>query len=252
MNPETPREAKEIFLPVKRLALSLKRVTTVICPPAVFLEGLNRSLAPRLRSGRASYLMLGAQDCFGDTLGAYTGRLGPTMLKHSGADFVILGHSETRALGDTDLAINHKLRLALRHQLRVILCVGEAARDQNGDYLRVIRAEVEAALRNVQRRHAGQLVIAYEPLWAIGENASAADTPADFCHQAIYLRKVLAGLFGSEAARATPILYGGSVDARNAAPFLAERETGGLLVGRASLRPSEFNQILKLAENAPA
>lgn len=239
MNPESPREAKEIFNPIKRLALTLNKVNTVICPPAVYL--------PLLQS-KSSKLTFGAQDAFGDLLGAYTGKIGPTMLRNSGATYIILGHSEVRAMRDNDLAINHKLRLALKNNLKVILCVGEHHRDEQAAYLQFIKSQLEEDLRNVQRKQAEALIIAYEPIWAIGAQAVGADNPEGFQHQAIYIRKILANLFGKEAAMKIPVLYGGSANSQNAEGFLREGEADGLLVGRASLDPSEFNKMLKIAE----
>ena len=251
MNPESPREAKEIFNPVKRAALALKKVTTVICPPAVYLATLeSRGLPLRTLSKRSprGAIFFGAQDCFSDLFGPYTGKIGPTILRNSGASYIIIGHSETRAMGDSDLAINHKLRLALKNNLKVILCVGEHHRDERGDYLQFIKTQLEEDLRNVQRQSANDLVIAYEPIWAIGAQAKRADNPEGFQHQAIYIRKILAGLLGKEVALKIPVLYGGSANSQNAAGFLHEGEADGLLVGRASLDPSEFNKILKIAE----
>lgn len=233
-NPESPREAKNIFLPIKRALAKLPGVEVVICPPAVYLASLGG-------------LTLGGQDAFWELSGAYTGRLGPTMLRNSGASYVILGHSEARALGDTDAIINQKLRLALRHGLKVILCVGEKERDEKGDYLKIIRSQLTNSLAGLQRKQVGQLILAYEPIWAIGAAAKGADNPESFFQQSIFLRKVLAEMFGKAAAMACPILYGGSANSGNAAGFLKEGRADGLLVGRASLDPAEFIKILKLA-----
>lgn len=233
-NPESLREAKEIFLPVKRAAGKLKNVEVVFCPPAVWLASL-------------SGLALGGQDAFWELSGAYTGRLGPTMIRNAGANYVILGHSEMRNAGDTDDIINAKLRLALRSGLKVILCVGEKERDERGDYLAVLREQLEVGLSGVPRPYAKQIILAYEPVWAIGAQAKGADTPAAFLEQSIYLRKILASIFGKEAALVARILYGGSAKAENAAGFLKAGEAGGLLVGRASLDAAEFIKILKIA-----
>lgn len=239
MNPESPREAKEIFNPIKKLALTLNKVNTVICPPAVYLSSFQ---------AKSSKLTFGAQDSFGDLFGPYTGKIGPTMLRNSGASYLIVGHSETRAIGDNDLTINHKLRLALKNNLKVILCVGEHHRDEHGNYLQFIKTQLEEDLRNVQRKSANDLIIAYEPIWAIGTQAKGADTPEGFQHQAIYIRKILAAQFGKEAAMKVPVIYGGSTNSQNAEGFLKQGEADGLLVGRASLDPSEFIKILKIAE----
>ncbi len=241
MNPETPREAKEILTPVKKIAQNLKRVTTVLCPPALFLP-----LAVGAKPSEK--VAVGGQDCFGEISGAYTGKISPTQLYYAGARYLILGHSESRAAGDTDAAINHKLRLALKAGLKVILCIGEHQRDEAGQYLQFIKQQLEEDLKNVQRKFANQLIVAYEPVWAIGIAASGPDNPESFHHQSIYIRKIVASFLGKEAAMDLPILYGGSVTSKTAEAFLKAGEADGLLVGRASLDPAEFGKILKIAE----
>lgn len=235
-NPESSREAKEILAPVKRVLPKLNNVELVVCPPAVFLPTI-------------SGVALGGQDAFFELSGAYTGQLGPTMIRNSGASYLILGHSERRAAGDTLEVVKSKVRLAFRHGLKVILCVGEKERDERGAYLKVLREQVETALAGISRRELANLVLAYEPVWAIGAAAKGADTPAAFLEQAIFLRRVLAGVAGKEIALACPVLYGGSVKADNALGFLAAGKADGLLVGRASLDPAEFIKILKLAND---
>jgi len=209
MNPQTTEEAIQ-------LAKESDIEGLVICPPFPFLEEVKKTIKKA---------KLGAQDLFWEPQGAYTGEVSAKELKNLGVEYVIIGHSERRQnLGETDEIVAKKIKAAVEEGLTPILCVGETRAERDaGKTKEVVERELKVGLSLVGQmsKVKGQrLVIAYEPLWAIGENASAADTPADFCHQAIYLRKVLAGLFGSEAARATPILYGGSVDARNAAPFL--------------------------------
>lgn len=238
MNPDSLREAKEIFLPVKRALSKLNKIEVVICPPALFLSGLvNGAPTPRL--------FFGAQDAFWESSGAYTGQISATMLRKAGARYVILGHSEKRAAGETDELISRKLKASLKEGLRVILCVGERTRDSHGFYLKTLKQELEEGLRSVIKRQMSGLIIAYEPLWAVG--ARQADTPADFMEQAIFIRKVLSGLAGQEIARSVPVLYGGSVNVKNAAAFLGAGQADGLLVGRESLRADHFIEILKIA-----
>jgi triosephosphate isomerase len=258
-NPESIREAKEIFSPIKRAAAKLNQVEVVICPPAVWLAELvkgarNWNGGVALGSLKATppfrvRLSFGGQDAFWELIGAYTGQLGPTMIRNAGATYLIIGHSETRALGDTDNLIKAKVRLALKHGLKVILCVGEKARDEHGKYLQILRGQIESALTGVPRTQAKQIILAYEPIWAIGAQAKGADTPAAFLEQSIFLRKVLTGIIGREMALDCSILYGGSVDADNAAGFLDEGGANGLLVGRVSLSPESFIKILKIANS---
>ncbi len=242
MYPESPREAREIFKPIKVVATKLRNVTTVICPPAVFLSSLIG------RHQNSARLALGAQDAWSELVGARTGKIGPTMLRNSGASHLILGHSEARAIGDSDALINQKIKLALKHNLTVILCVGERRRDYEGLYLAEIKTQLEDGLKGLQRKLLDQLVIAYEPVWAIGDKATESDTPRSFYEQSIFIRKILAGLFGKEIAMKVLILYGGSVSAKNASEFISEGQADGLLVGRASLNPNEFIKILNIAD----
>lgn len=245
LNPDSPREARELFLPVKRAARGLKKTTVVVCPPVLFLP----LLASYLNDSQKR-LCLGAQDAFWAREGAWTGQIGPSSVRKSGGQYVILGHSEKRALGDSDAIIREKLKLALAEGLRVVLCVGEKERDAAAEYLKIIRGQLTAALERVPKRFAAQLLVAYEPLWAISTapRSSGADTPADFLEKAIFIRKVLSHWSDHGRAMAMPVLYGGSVNRKNAAGFLAEGQADGLLVGRASLRPNEFREILKIAD----
>ncbi len=243
-NPESIREAKEIFNPVKRAVGKFAKkekggAEVVICPPAVFLSDLAKIVGERLK--------LGGQDSFWETAGAYTGALGPTMLRNAGASYVLIGHSERRRLGEGDGVLNRKLRRALEIGLKPILCVGEEVRDAEGNYLQTLKTQVEEGLRGLPKKMLTELVIAYEPVWAIGAEAKASDTPSGFMEQAIYIRKIVAGFAGKELGLALPVLYGGSVDQNNALAFLTEGGADGLLVGRASLDPKIFIEIIKLA-----
>lgn len=240
--PDSPREARELFLAIKRVSGNLRRTQAVICPPAIFLPDLAKA------NGSNKRLSLGGQDAFWLKEGAWTGQIGPSMIRKAGAQYLILGHSERRAMGDSDEVVNQKLKLALSEGLRVILCVGERERDSHGQYLKVISQQLEMALNKVPKKFANQLIIAYEPVWAIGERAKASDTPHGFLEQAIFIRKVLSHWADRQQLMSVPILYGGSVDQKNALSFLTEGQADGLLVGRASLRTDQFTEILKLAD----
>lgn len=247
MNPATPREAKALFAAGSRAAggLSGRKLEVVICPPALYLP----LLAPKVERAGAA-LALGAQDGYWEPEGAYTGETSIVMLRRAGASYLIVGHSERRRAGDTNELVNRKLKAALAAGLKVILCVGEAERDQAGQYLGWLRGQVLAGLAGVPARLFPKVAIAYEPLWAIGSEAKRADTPEGFLEQAIYIRKVISSLPGisKEMALAFPVLYGGSVSPENAALFLSAGQASGLLVGRASLDPDHWRQILKTAE----
>ncbi len=236
MNPETPREARELFGATKKAATKSK-ARVVVCPPAVFL--------PLLKS--ASNVALGAQDAYPAASGAYTGFVSASMVAYSGAQYVIIGHSERRAAGEGDDLINQKIKWSLKSNLKIILCVGERERDHDGKYLNIIKEQLEKDLVGLSRDNFTNLIIAYEPVWAIGAAAKASDTPEGFREQAIFIRKVLSMLVGAKVALGVPVLYGGSVDTTNAKSFLTDGHADGLLVGRASLRADIFVEILKQA-----
>lgn len=241
MNPWKIDDARKIFDGVKKEAGKLTHVETVMCPPFVFLSDLARRV-----SGHRC--VLGAQDVFYEMEGAYTGEISPLMLASVGAKYVIIGHSERRVLGDTDEAVNKKVLAALKMGLTAVLCVGEKERGEEGKHFQYVKNQIETALAKVQKRLLANLVIAYEPVWAIGANATGADTPSDFVEISIFIRRTVSDMFDRVSAQTIPVLYGGSVDEKNAESFLKEGEADGLLVGRASLDPKNFIAILKIAE----
>ncbi len=245
MNPWKIEDARRIFDGVKKEAGKLSRVQTVVCPPFVFLSDLAQRANKHTGERR---VVLGAQNVFYEMEGAYTGEVSPLALSSVGAKYVIIGHSERRAFGETDEVINKKVLAALKMGLAIVLCVGEKEREAEGKYFQFIKNQIETALAKAQKRSLSNVVIAYEPVWAIGADASGADTPADFVEMAIFIRKTLSDMFDRTSAHAIPVLYGGSVDEKNAESFLKEGDADGLLVGRASLDPVKFVKILKIAE----
>jgi len=236
MNPQNISEARNIFLKIRRKSGMLKRARAVICPPIIFVGELSRL------SNRTCEI--GAQDAFWADEGAYTGEISSEMLKECGATHVILGHSEKRVLGDSDEIVNKKIRSVFDKRLLVVLCVGEKERDEDGHYLTLLKNQIRESLAKISKKYFQSLIIAYEPVWAIGANAKGVSTPDDYLEKAIYIRKILSQLSDKETAMTIPILYGGSVDAKNASGFLREGRADGLLVGRASLDPISFNSIL--------
>lgn len=241
MNPQSLKEAKEIFNGIKKAASKLPKVETVICPPFVYLSAF---------SFQSSAVRLGAQNLFWEKKGAYTGEISPAMLKNSGIKYVIIGHSERRALGETDEMINKKVKAALGEGLNVILCVGERERDLDGEYLNFLKMQINEGLKGISKKLLANLLVAYEPVWAINSNANArADNPEAAMQIAIFIRRELLPLIGNQAARNIPILYGGSVNPENAGGFLEKAGMQGLLVGGQSLLIKNFGEILKIANN---
>lgn len=243
MHPRTLLEAKKIFTEEKKIARKMKKVKTVICPPHVFTAPL-----AQLTVG-VKGLSIGVQNVFYEDEGARTGENSSVQAASIGATYVILGHSERRALGETDQEISQKAINANKAKLTVILCVGEKYRDHTGEYFNEVRQQLRHSLENFPKNESKKLIIAYEPVWAIGAQATGSATPDDFHEMSILIKRHLVEQFGKAGGFKVPILYGGSVDEKNAASFLKEGGADGLLIGRVSLNPSDFDAIVKLAEN---
>lgn len=237
MNPRTLGAARELLRDITKVIRGKRGV--VVVPPTPFLTEL-------IKTARSTALAFGAQDLSQHGVGAHTGEIGASMLKSIGVSYVIVGHSERRGDGETDGVIHEKLRQALAGGITPILCVGERERDSQGKYFSVVEEQVRTALREVPARKIGQVIIAYEPLWAIS-TASAAPrpaTPEDAHEMTLFIRKTLTDLYDRVHARKVRILYGGSVDAKNIQGLVAGSGAQGFLVGGASLRPDDFKGII--------
>jgi triosephosphate isomerase (TIM) len=217
-----------------------ERVEVVICPSFTSL----RSIETLLQSDRLPYA-LGAQDVHPEDKGAFTGEVSPTMLGALGVRFVIVGHSERRALfGETDDVVNKKVRAVFGNEMTPILCVGETLEErETGGTEDKVRRQIQADLRGVSAEDAATLVVAYEPIWAIGTGRNA--EPADAGEVVATIRDAIANAYSSDVAAAVRVQYGGSVKAGNIRDFMAHPEIDGALVGGASLDPEEFALIVK-------
>jgi triosephosphate isomerase (TIM) len=217
-----------------------ERVEVVICPPFTALRAVQTLLdADKLPYG------LGAQNVHHDDKGAFTGEVSPPMLAALKVDYVIVGHSERRQLfGEDDLVVNKKVRAAFRNGMTPILCVGETLeeRDAGGTETKVGQ-QVRRALDDVDSENAASLVIAYEPIWAIGTGRNAEPTDAGRVVEVI--RETLRQRYGDDVATAVRVQYGGSVKPGNIRGFMAHPEIDGALVGGASLEPEDFALIVK-------
>ncbi len=208
-----------------------------ICPPFTALYPLRWRLSE-------TPIALGAQDVFYETQGAYTGAISPLMLRDLACRYVIVGHSERRQyFGDDDAIVNHKLRTALTHGLRPILCVGETKPQRDaGTAEQVVVAQVRAGLAGVGADQLPEVVIAYEPIWAIGTGATATAADAQAMHATI--RATLTELYSPELAQGVRIQYGGSVKPDNVDELMAQPDIDGALVGGASLNADSFLRII--------
>lgn len=242
MAPVATKDAKATFGAIKKTASSLRNVQTVICPPYIYINELKK-----MTSGHRC--VIGAQNSFWNEEQVNTGEVSPLMLKNIGIQYVILGHSERRAFGETNELINKKVKACLKNDLIVVLCVGEFERDEHGEYTRFIKNELMESLSGVKKKYLKNIIIAYEPIWAIGKKAKCSASAEDSLEVSILIKKILYDKFGKDAAINVPVLYGGSVNPKNTENFLLDGGVDGLLVGRASLDAKKFSEILKIANS---
>jgi triosephosphate isomerase len=212
----------------------------VICPPFTDLRTLQTIIdADRLK------ILLGAQNCFWEDEGAFTGEVSPPMLKKLNVQFVIVGHSERRQLfGETDEGVNLKVKAVLKHGMTPIVCVGETLEEREADATAArVTSQTNAAFAGVKAADAASCIIAYEPIWAIGTGRNA--TPQDANDTISVIRGAVRDLYGAETADAVRIQYGGSVKSGNIKELMAMPEIDGALVGGSSLDPDEFARVVQ-------
>lgn len=239
MNPPTIRDARRIWSGTSRGAAVTRGVRVVVCPPYLFLP----ELAAELKKSGA--VALGVQDLSPEEVGAYTGQVSASMLLPYKVTWTILGHSERRALGETDEFVALKVRQAIAKGLSPILCVGERERSDDGAFYTLIRTQLEAVFTLLKRKDIPKLTIAYEPVWAIGKGATEAMSAAQLYEMALYIRKILIERYGRTTTNDIRVLYGGAVKAENARTLVREGGVDGLLVGSASLDPKQLTAIMR-------
>ncbi|MGH7141475.1 MAG: triose-phosphate isomerase [Minisyncoccia bacterium] len=235
---EKGEDMRALALALKRHEGKFKNTDVWLAPPYPFLPMLVSAL-------KASHIRVGAQNVSASGSGAHTGEVTAMMLKGAGASFSIVGHSERRAMGESNESVAAALESALSAGLKVVLCIGERERDEHGEYFEFLEHEMRTALANVLPQHAPKLIVAYEPIWAIGKSAGDAARPEAVRETAIFIRKLLAERFGRGAGLKVPVLYGGSVEKENAAALVAQADVGGFLVGHASADSGEFLAIIE-------
>ena len=215
-------------------------VDVVVCPPFTSLESVGKALD-------GSSVKLGAQNMHPERNGAYTGEISAEMLRSHFASYVILGHSERRTyFGDTDAFVNQKVTAALKAELKPILCVGETlAERESGSTLKVVQTQLEAGLEGVSKDQATSIVVAYEPVWAIGTGKVATTEQAQEVHA--FIRELLGKLFSPAIAGKIRILYGGSMKPANAPELLSQPDIDGGLIGGAALEARSFVELVNAA-----
>ncbi len=234
---KTPSETVSLINELKPLVKDAQ-VEVVVCPPFVCLPAAKDALV-------GSNIKLGAQNMHWEEQGAFTGEVAPGMLKEVGVEYVIIGHSERRQyFGETDEMVNKKVLSAVVHNFIPIICVGETLEQrEQGITEEVVDRQTRAALKGLSPDVADRVVIAYEPIWAIGTGRTASSNDAN---EVIgYIRKVVEEVLGSQAAQQMRILYGGSVKPENAVELMSMPEIDGALVGGASLKAQDFAKIVK-------
>lgn len=235
---KTVQEAQALALDLKASVSGVSGREILICPPSVNLTKVYEAI-------HGTNIQLGAQNLHWEAEGAFTGELSGAMLKAAGCKYVIIGHSERRQyFGETDETVNKKVSAALKADLLPIVCVGEtlAEREKNV-HLQVVERQTRQGIPNLSKENFLKVVMAYEPVWAIGTGRTATPAQAQEMHQ--FIRKILADAFGGELAQKTRILYGGSVKPDNIDTLMAEPDIDGGLVGGASLKAADFARIVK-------
>jgi len=233
----TLAEARPLATAVRDGLRRVKDIEVVLCPPFTALAAVGEIVT-------GSAIGLGAQNCHPEASGAHTGEIAPPMLSELGCRYVIVGHSERREMGETDEFINRKVRAVLAHGMTAVLCVGETAEERRqGLTFTTVEGQLRAGLADVAPDAVARVVLAYEPVWAIGTGVNATPAQAGEVHG--YLRGLLSELISKDAAATVRILYGGSVKAENAEALAAEPEIDGALVGGASLNAQGFVNLVK-------
>jgi len=242
----------KMYKSAREAADFIERVVPLVdgCPARLLLAVPFTAISPASLAARNTPIGIGAQNMHGEREGAFTGEIASLMLKEAGASFTLLGHSERRTLfGETDEAVHKKVVRALSDDLTPVLCVGETTHEREaGKTEKILKHQIGTALHRIQKEEASKIVLAYEPVWAIGTGKTATPEIAQEAHA--FIRSELAHLFGKQAAGMVPILYGGSVKPDNAHLLMAKGDVDGLLVGGASLDPESFAAIARnITEN---
>ncbi len=232
MNPKTGQEAAGLFSAFKESARLAGETEIIVCPPFLWLKEFAKE---------AHSIKIGGQNCHWEAGGAFTGEISAQMLSAAGADYVILGHSERRHfLGETDDIVNSKIKAALKAKLHPILCVGE----KKGEEMHIIlETQLASALKSLSINQMKDLIIAYEPVWAVFSDE--ASSPDSALSANLFIKKILTKLYSRFLADRTPVIYGGSVNAKNAVDYILKSQMQGLLVGGASLKSEEFSKIIQ-------
>jgi len=239
MNPTSIKQASKIFSSVSS-GLKNKNIEVVVAPPFVYIEKLKKI---------SKKVSIASQDASFIDKGPYTGEVSGEMLREIGVKYAILGHSERRHMGEDNELINKKIKSVLFSGVTPVLCVGEDDRDDNHEYFNFVKSQLLECLKGIKKDSISKVIIAYEPVWAISTTVDRRDATAHDCEEmVIFIRKVISSITSPVLAKKIRILYGGSVNDRDAGEFLTKGGVDGLLVGKASLDPKKFLKIVNICE----
>jgi triosephosphate isomerase len=243
MNLVSPSEREQYLKSFKKelIGKKLTNAEIVLCPPAIHLENFGKILGKKV--------FLGGQNCFWEDKGSYTGEISPLMLKNLDSEYVIIGHSERRKyFSENNQSINRKVLASLKVGLSPVICIGETKEErQSGETMRVIAGQIKEAFAGVAQGKLEEIVVAYEPVWAVGsDNIPSAN---EIMEAKVLIQKILSQNFSKKFVEKLRIIYGGSVSAKTVKQACIESGMEGALIGRESLAPREFLKICKIIEN---
>lgn len=223
---------------ILRLHSSDNNVEIILSPPFVYLDKVIRSCANH------DHVLVASQNCSEYNNGAYTGEVSASMLNSMGVNYVIIGHSERRSIfNESNENLNLKITKALQNNLKIIFCCGENINQrESGEYLQVIKKQLEETILSLDQKSLSKIVIAYEPIWAIGTGKTASSVQAQEIH--FFIRSLISDKFGTEISNNTSILYGGSCKPTNSKELFSQSDIDGGLIGGASLKSSDFTAIV--------
>lgn len=243
MNPNTLKEAKHIANKIRKVSLSLTKVDTVICPPFIYTLACSTN-------NRPPNFYIGAQSVSRYEGGPHTGEVSAYMLKDAGVEYVVVGHSEGRDRGETDSHISEKIRLVLEAGMKPVVCLGEKSRDsESGSHFDFLKEQIKNTFNDVLKKYVSDIILVYEPVWAVG--ASEPMMSEQIYEMVLFVKKVFSDIFDPRSALKTKVLYGGSVNFKNASDIIITGKVDGLLVGRESVNVTGFSELLRMVETLP-
>ncbi|MFH1626745.1 MAG: triose-phosphate isomerase [bacterium] len=239
MNPASVKDAKKIIEQIKKKSETFTNISLIICPPFIFLNEVFKIIS------LSKKIILGAQDVFVGQGSSHTGEIGIELLKKIGVQYVLIGHSERRDFLDSGEIIKEKTWESLKKGFKVILCIGEKERNEHGDYYNEIKKQIEDTLIKLPKKLIKNLIIAYEPVWAISKSKnSEAIKPEQLYEITIFIKRLLSDILGIKETKKIKLLYGGSVNKNNFKEISKVNNIDGFLIGRESLNVKNFLELI--------